>query len=594
MAVSQTLTLTEVSGSVNNSANTSKVRILWTSTQTGESWNGYTRTAKYYISINGGAETEYSVSYTLPQSSTKTIVDVTLTITHKSDGTGSVKVRTWMDTSISAGVVEKSRSLTLTTIPRAATIDSLTCATKYFNDTMTYKYTPKSASYYNRCVITLNLNGTHTQVKSINLGTQSASQKTATVTLSESELSVIYNKLPSATKGTLRFTFYTYSDSGYSSQIGDAGYKEISLSIPNISATQPTATMTLSPVTALASPFNTLYVKGRAKVDANFTNGAGKYGASIVSYTMSVNGKNYGSPYTSDYLTTEGSVTVTGTVTDSRGYSRTYTQTITVISYTNPKIIPQSGENGIVCERCDENGNFSDSGTYLRIKAKRSYSKVVSDGVQKNFCSIRYRYKAEDGSYSSWTTILATNSSSDEVDTGALLGGALLPTSSYVVQVGVIDTIGEADTTTISIPTDKVYMHRAGSINALGIGKYAEEENTVDIAEHITTKARGGISLFDSKGDEIPLGSTMPLPRNQVNADYNPDNLECGIHVVAKNIALKTGNTVIMYNGVLIQMPGDVGGNVKIQLALPVDEGRNPMYRICWYSNWSDWRSMKL
>lgn len=491
MAVSQTLTLTEVSGSVNNTSNTSKVRILWQSTQTGDSWNGYTKTAKYYVSINGGAEIEYSVSYTLPQSATKTIVDVTLTITHKSDGTGTVNVRTWMDTGISAGVVEKSRSLTLTTIPRASTIDSLTCATKYFNGNMTYKYTPQSSSFYNRCVIVLNLNGTYTTVKTISLGQQSASQKTATVTLSESELSIIYNKLPSATNGTLRFTFRTYSDSGYSSQIGDAGYKEITLYIPNISATQPTVTMALSPVSSLASPFNTLYIKGRSKVDANFTNAEGKYGATIKSYKMSVGGKTYGSPYTSAYLTTTGSVTVTGTVTDSRGYSRTYTQTITVLSYAEPQILPASGESEVIAARCDSSGNLDDGGKYLKIKAKRSYSKVTASGVQKNFCSIRYRYKAEKGSYSSWTTILATTASSDSITTGALIGTLDVKTS-YLVQVQAVDTMGEAGTTTISIPTASVYMHRAGSINSLGIGEYVTEENLVSIAEDIGFKAKGG------------------------------------------------------------------------------------------------------
>ena len=122
MAVSQSLTLTE--SNIVTSANTSKVRILWQSTQTGESWNGYTKTAKYYVSINGGAETEYLVNYTLPQNSTATIVDTTITIDHKSDGSGSITVRTWMNTGISVGVVTQTKSLTLTTIPRASTIDA--------------------------------------------------------------------------------------------------------------------------------------------------------------------------------------------------------------------------------------------------------------------------------------------------------------------------------------------------------------------------------------------------------------------------------------------------------------------------------------
>ena len=493
MAVSQSLTLTE--SNIVTSANTSKVRILWQSTQSGESWNGYTRTAKYYVSINGGAETEYLVSYTLPQNSTATIVDTTITVTHKPDGSGSVSVRTWMDTSISVGVVTQSKSLNLTTIARASSIDALSCATAYFSGTMTYKYTPKSSSFYNRCNIALNIDGEYTAVKTINLGQKAASQQTATVTLSESELSAIYNKLPSAKKGTLRFTFRTYSDSGYSTQIGDAGYKEITLYIPNIDATQPTATMTLTPISSLASPFNALYIKGKSKVTVSLASGVGKYGATITSYKVSVAGKGGNSPYTSGYLVNPGSVTITGTVTDSRGYSRTYTNTITVLDYSAPKIIPISGESEVIAARCDSAGNLSDTGTYLKIKAKRSYSKVNISGANKNLCYIRYRYKKEGGSYSSWTTILATTAASDEVTTGALLSGALAVTSSYVVEVQAVDSIGEIGATFLSLPTERVYMHKAGSINSLGIGKYAEEANTVDIAEDITVKVRGDLRI---------------------------------------------------------------------------------------------------
>lgn len=528
MAVSQSLTLTESNAVI--SSNTSKVRILWKSTQAGESWNGYTRTAKYYVSINGGAEKEYMVSYTLPQNSTATIADTTITVSHKSDGSGTVKVRTWMDTGISAGVVEQTKTLTLATIPRASSMDALSCSTAYLNGTMTYKYTPKSANFYNRCNIALNLDGVYTAVKTINLGQKAASQQTATVTLSESELSIIYNKLPSAKKGTLRFTFRTYSDSGYSTQVGDAPYKEVTLTIPNISATQPTATMAVSPVTSLSSPFNTLYIKGKTKVTVTLTGGEGKYGASVVSYNVSVEGKSGGVPYTSGYLVTPGNVTITGTVTDSRGYSRKYTKTITVLDYSVPQIVPISGESEVVAARCDSSGNLSDNGTYLKIKAKRSYSKVISSGAQKNLCSIRYRYKAEGGSYSSWTTILATTATSDEVVTGALLGGALSVQSSYMVQVQAVDSIGETGTTTISLPTERVYMHKAGSINSLGIGEYVEEENTISVSEQIGVRLKGGY-----KPIEIPQYTdfdTLTTPNMYFGRyTYTPEYVNCPIKV---------------------------------------------------------------
>lgn len=497
MAVSQTLSVTEVSDSANISTNTSKVRILWKSTQTGESWNGYTRTAKYYVSINGGAETEYSISYTLPQNSTNILVDTTITVNHKNDGSGTVKVRTWMDTGISAGVVEKSYTLILAIIPRASTIDYLTCATKYFTGKMTYKYTPKSSNYYNRCNISLNINEDYTLVKQINLGKKSTSQQTATVTLTSNELAIIYDKLPKTTKGTLRFTFRTYSDAEYSKEIGEYTYKEIALYIPDDSTTKPSLSVTVAPVHSLTGDFASLYLQGKSKVKVTITD-SGKYGATITSRTMSVDGKTYdsGDDFTSDYLSNSGSkVSVVVTVKDSRGYSQSVTKNIEVIAYSKPKVIPATGEKTIICARCDANGNLTESGTYLKIKAKRSYSLCKSGGVQKNFCGLRYRYKkTTDSSFSSWKTILVYSNLNTEEITTVQLSGGLLATASYIVHVDAVDSLGQHTYATFNIPTDKIYMHRAGSRRSLGIGKYAEEDNCIDVADDIALKLGGNLA----------------------------------------------------------------------------------------------------
>ena len=477
MAVSQTLTLTEVEDSISVAENTSQVKIVWKSTQSGDSWNGYTRTAYYWISINGGAETKYSVSYTLPKNSTKTILSKTITVPHMDDGSGTVTVRTWMDTRISAGEVTKTKTITLTTIPRASSIDSLSCATSYFTGKLTYKYTPKSNAFYNRCNISLNLNGEYIRVKQVDLGKKSAEQHTATVTLSSSELETIYKKLPSAKKGTLRFTFRTYSDKEYSEQIGDAVYKEVELKIPNDSTTQAAVSMSLAPVGSLPDAFDGLYVQGKTKVKATLS-AEGKYGADIKSYSMKVDGTTYdsGDSYTSGYLTKTGSFTVYGYAKDSREYTGSTEKDITVIAYAKPKILD------VVAARCDKNGNLADNGTYLKIIAKRSYSPVKSGGVQKNFCKIRYRYKvASASSYSSWATILAKdNLTNDQVETGALLSGALAVTTSYLVQVQAIDDIGEKADTVINVPTDIVHNHRTK--DGWGFGKYCEGENLLDVA----------------------------------------------------------------------------------------------------------------
>lgn len=477
MAVYQTLTVTEVADSMSITDNTSKVRIWWYSEQTGESYNLNTRTAYYWVSINGGEETKYSVSYTLPKGKTKTIVDTTITVPHKDDGSGTVKVRVWMDTRISAGVVELDLEKELKVIPRATALDSLSCSTDYFTGRLTYKYTPKSDKLYNRCNISLNLNGEYIRVKSVDLGKKKTYQQTATENLDASELDIVYNKLTSTQKGTLRFTFHTYSDSGYSNQIGDAQYKEIELTIPNVSTTQPVVAMSLEPVGSLPEAFNGLYVQGKTKVKATLFAKC-MYGADIKSYSMNVDGTTYDSSdnYTSGYLSKYGKITVTGFVTDTRDFTNSAKKDIVIIAHSKPKIL------NVEAYRCDKDGLPADDGTYLKIKAKRGYSPVKADGVQKNFCKIRYRYKAASASsYSSWSTILAgSNLTTDEVETGALLNGVLSVDTTFHVQVQAVDDIGDHAETVVVVPTDKVHTHKAR--NGIGFGKYCEGDNLMDVA----------------------------------------------------------------------------------------------------------------
>lgn len=485
--------------------NTSKVTasLMYKRNNTGFTTKG---TGSFSITIDG---TKYTSNkyLTITENEWVTAITASKTVTHDSNGKKTLSISasgSIPDTTLTSTSVSLSEALY--TIPRASTLDSLTGSNAYFNGAITYRYTPKSSSFYTRCNISLNLNGEYIAVKTINIGKKSASQQTATVTLSESELSTVYKKLPEATKGTLRFTLRTYSDAEYSKQIGDAVYKEITLTVPDDTTTQPTATMTLSPVNSLPSPFSSLYIKGLTKVDANFTNGEGKYGAYIVSYKMSIGSKSYGSPYTSGYLTSSGSITVKGTVTDSRGRSRTYTQTITVIPYSDPKILPASGEKGIICARCDSEGNLSESGKYLKIKASRSYSKVTSADEQKNHCSIRYRCVAEGNKFSGdegWVTLLAGSTTSTNTVNKTISGVVSSTETAYVVQVGVIDEVGASDVVQFIIPTDFVTIdipeeHKGRRV---GLLRYAQDtdEPGIDV----------GAPIHGGSVDNLTLGEII-------------------------------------------------------------------------------------
>lgn len=496
MAVSQSLSVTEVS--YDTLANTSRVRLLWQSTQTGDSHNDYTRTAKYYVSINGGAETEYSVSYTLPQNSTKTIVDTTITVNHRNDGSGTVSVRTWMDTSISADVVEKSKTLTLTTIPRASTITAAYAVT--LGTKCKIMWTPASASYYYRVKFSLG-EWSYTTV-AFRPGIT-----TAYTYIGYPIPMDVANQFPNNPSGTMTATLYTYSDSAGEKQIGFESSKTFKVTLPDNETTKPPCTMALKANNSLSSPFSTLYIQGLTKAEATFTEEDGKYGAHIVSYSLSALGDTDDtSPYQSGYLTTAGTVTVIGKATDSRGYSNTAEQKINVIPYSKPKILPASDEDGIICVRCDASGKPTGSGTYLKIKAKRSYSKVKTGDVQNNFCAIRYRYREESStSFGSWKTILAKSASTDTIDADPISGVVSSAKTSYVVQVGVIDEVGYSATVQFVIPTDFVTIDipEAKKGKRIGIGRYAEDSGEPGIDVGMDLYFDDGTTIHGAFADTV-------------------------------------------------------------------------------------------
>lgn len=559
MAVSQSLNVTEVSGSVDSVNNTSKVRILWQSTQTGESRNEYTRTAYYYVSINGEAETTYSVSYKLPRETTRTIADATITVPHKDDGSGTVTVRTWMDTGISAGVVEKSETLTLTTIDMGATLDSIDNFV-YANKVFTVKYTPKSPNHYLRLDAELNVEGELYPIRTISLDQQTAAQQTCNVTFTADELEMIYNRVTNSIGLTIRFTLRTYSDASYSNQIGEA-FSEIDTFIPNDATTTPVVSWDLVPEHALESIFNDIYIQGKSKVKATVT-ANGRYGATIRLCYIAVEGARYyaSDDFTSACLTRTGSIAIEVVAIDSRGNSYHETKNITVLGYSNPSIQPADGDSEIFCARCDASGNLTDDGTYLKIRAKRSYSRLISDGIQHNYCQIRFRYKVSGGDYSEWSTLLASDSlDSDEVDSAPLLNGALDSSLSYTVQVGVSDDVGTAVSTELPIATGKVYMHRCGPLRALGIGMYVEEENTVAIADDLTLKVYGKLRAEGEKWVSLGLSDAVSAPEASMGRISEGDccyRVANGNHVyVAFNCAFAYAGSPVTVNASRIPDP---------------------------------------
>lgn len=271
--------------------------------------------------------------------------------------------------------------------------------------------------------------------------------------------------------GIITATLYTYSDITASNQIGDADTKDFVFTIPENEHTRPdTYIDAIMPITSMAEVFSDAFVQGRSKAEVRHYAFA-RYGASIVKYAISVDGKTVetesGDYFVSDFLSKSGVVTVKVTSTDSRGFSSTTSEDINVESYSPPKVVPVPGEDEVVCARCNADGELSDTGTFIAVKARRVYSSVGT----RNTCGLWYRWKlasAPDSGYSDPVYLLRNGGTEDNFD-GVVSNVVFHKDNNYMVQIGATDDAGESVSVTFTIFSEKVYWHRGDGFLALGM-----------------------------------------------------------------------------------------------------------------------------
>lgn len=360
-------------------------------------------------------------------------------------------------------------------------------SSKWIEEAFSVYYQVNSAEVYMRMVIYM-YNGVRSfELRTVNIGQKAAGSQSVSITLTAAELARAYDVLPTR-EGSLEVRLYSYSDANYTQQVGYYSQGRMDVVIPVNDSTRPELKLTVEPVNDYGAAFNGLFIKGKTRMKVT-VQATPKHYASITSCEIAwFTGEDF--LYTDyethsqlsvtlelpmDGMTSLVDVLAVG-VTDSRGISALDAVEIVVIDYTKPTIDAKA-------YRCDSAGNENASGTYMRIRAKRGYSKVMVDGVQKNFCEIMYRMRKADGDWSGWTTILKKTDSPDEVTTGVLYGN-LETKSSYAVQIRAVDDLGEYGETASGLPTEEIYMHRHK--NGLALGKYVEngddEPKLLDVA----------------------------------------------------------------------------------------------------------------
>lgn len=399
MAVYNNLTLTEVSYSVEN--NTSEVRMLWTSTQTGQSYNANSRTGYYVFNGSSG-----SVQYTLPANTTVTIFDETFTVSHNSDGTGSVSASTWMDTRISAGEISKEASLTLTTIPRAS---SVSCSAADIGSDATITISRASANF------------THTLTYDFFGLTGTIATKTTQTSVKFTLPDTFYAKIPNIKMGKGVITCVTYN-----------GNQEIGTTMcqmqANCNEAQCAPSITVesydsNAATVALTGNKSKFVKYYSNV-AVTAHAVAKHSATIKSQSITIGSTTINSGSGTIKAVTDGLVKVTAT--DSRWFTSQISSKHTLVDYVK-----------LTCSI--EAGAASTSGV-AQLKVSGNYWNG-NFGAAANTLTVQYRYKAQDGSFTSWKNSNAAVTKSNNTYNTTISISGLDYTKAYTFQARAIDKL---------------------------------------------------------------------------------------------------------------------------------------------------------
>lgn len=388
------------------------------------------------------------------------------TVGHNSDGTKQLIISGAAEgpsgTSLSGVKVEASAVVTLDTIPRASSIDSFTTSTNYLNSILTVKYTPK-ATFYHKLVISISGN---TVIKTVALGQKTATQQTTTYQFTSTELNTIYNAIGGNNDNTnVSCVIQTYSDSNYTNKIGDSSALTKKLYMPE-SIIPTISNITIAEaVSGIAAKFGA-YIQNQSKLSVNIT-AAGVQGSTIKSYSASINSQTFTtSSFTTGFLISSGTNTLTVKVTDSRNRTATTTRQITVLAYSKPSISSftaarnESTPTTINCK-------FTASITPLNNLNDKTF-KIKLDNTDKQTYTDAYT---------------KTNQTYDITGTS--------DTSTYVAKLIVADYFNTVEVD-VPINTDFKIMHFTEDGKHIAFGQYYDTNNPALIQVNGNIDATGG------------------------------------------------------------------------------------------------------
>lgn len=263
---------------------------------------------------------------------------------------------------------------------------------------LTLNATVYNASYSNYVTIK---NGSNVYV-SFAARTWSAGTANRTITLSQTERADLLDAMASLKSFTATIELVTKDGS---TQVGNTSTCTCTIQTTAANSAPTMTAFTFKDsrsATSAVTGNDQLFIQTYSYLSVTPGTATAKNGASIVKYAATCNGKTVsnttGAALSLNGIEKSGTLDVVVTATDSRGYTVSNTQQITVIPYAKPKVseISLRRTNDIEAE--------------MQLIFKGSISPITVSGTQKNSLKyVQYRYKlTSESSYGSYASILSS------------------------------------------------------------------------------------------------------------------------------------------------------------------------------------------
>lgn len=456
-----------------------------------------TASKSWSVTVNG---TTYSGTNTIgiSNNATKTLASGTTTITHNSDGTKTFSYSFSQELAITfsgsyIGTKSGSGSGILDTIPRKSTL-SVGNGTLGTEQTLTV--TRQSTSF------------THTITYTCGNASGTICTKSTSTSIPFKPPLSLANQNTAGTSVSVTFTITTYNGN---TNIG-SNTKTITCSIP--SSVKPSVSLSVTDAMGHVDTFGD-YVQGQSKFKIVVT-ASGSYGSTIKSYKTTADGQSYTSAsIETSAISGSGALTISTTVTDSRGRTATASATVNVIAYSLPQI------SSLKCFRADAEGVANSTGEYLAIV----FDSAIAPLNNKNSATYQLKYKKI--TVDEYTTETLTDFAGQHSVSGGVFVLAADKSSSYNITLIASDSFAEATKTGTGASIKKRFSILK-SVFGFAIGKIAELPNVFDIA--LQTRFAGGI-LHPVLEPDTDLDDVM-TPNTYVGANvstYNYSGLPDGM-----------------------------------------------------------------